>query len=217
MNPHGRMGITAGPTYITDHGFVISPLYLSINNIRLNFVGNGSYQCICNIQGFKSKEDKVAGRQAINIPHYLALMDSLTTSDQLTNIFDFAYKIIKARWSAAGYQVDNVYDPGQPGYTPPAQIVPTESIQSVVESAAEPVAEPSTEPVVEPATEPVVEPSTEPVTEPSTEPATEPATEPVAEPVAEPATEPAPEPAPEPAQESAQEPTAEPTTENTTS
>jgi hypothetical protein len=205
MNPHGRMGITAGPTYITDHGFVISPLYLSINNIRLNFVGNGSYQCICNIQGFKSKEDKVAGRQPINIPHYLALMDTVTTSEQLTNIFDFAYKIIKARWSAAGYQVDNVYDPGQPGYTPPPQIVPTESSQSVVESAAEPVAEPSTEPAAEP--------STEPVAEPVAEPAAEPAPEPAAEPVVEPATESAAEPAAEPVVE----PTAEPTTENTTS
>lgn len=189
MNPHGRMGITAGPTYITDHGFVISPLYLSINNIRLNFVGNGSYQCICNVQGFKSKEDKVAGRQPISIPHYLALMDTVTTSAQLTNIFDFAYKIIKARWSAAGYQVDNVYDPGQSGYTPPPQIVPTESSQSVVEPAVEPVVEPTAEPTAEPVVEPVVEPAAEPVAEPAAEPAAEPVVEPAAEPVVEPAAE----------------------------
>jgi hypothetical protein len=214
MNPHGRMGITAGPTYITDHGFVISPLYLSINNIRLNFVGNGSYQCICNVQGFKSKEDKVAGRQPINIPHYLALMDTVTTSDQLTNIFDFAYKIIKARWSAAGYQVDNVYDLGQPGYTPPPQIVPTESIQTIVQPVVESVIAPVVEStVVEPVAESVVEPVAESVVESVVEPVAESVAEPVVEPVAEPVVEPA----AEPVAESVAEPVAEPTTENTSS
>ena len=172
------MGITAGPTYISDNGFAISPLYLSINNRRVNFVGNGSYQCICNVQGFKSKEDKAAGRQPITIPHYLAMMDSLTTSDQLTNMFECAYKIIKARWSAAGYQVDNVYDPGQTGYTPPPpQIVSTESVQPVVQPVTEPVVEPVVESVVEPVVESVVEPVVESVVEPVVETVAEPTSE----------------------------------------
>ena len=178
------MGITAGPTYISEHGFAISPLYLSINNMRLSLTSGGDFQCVFTVQGFKSHADKKAGRQPISLPQHLSLIDTFTNPTVFStgNIFDFAYKTIKARWGSSGYEVNDLYDYGQDGYVPPSlpsvvvvpaltvtvpgPVVPVpEPVVEVPETSVE-VAEPSVtvpEPVVE-----VAEPSvtvSEPVVE----------------------------------------------------
>jgi hypothetical protein len=112
------MGITAGPSYTTDEGFVISPLYLSVNSMRFTVTADGDLHCVYTVRGYKSRADKKAGRNAINPPQNLSLMDTFVNSSVLANqnMYTVTYLAIKKTWGLAGFQVDDVIEPGQPGY-----------------------------------------------------------------------------------------------------
>lgn len=112
------MGITAGPSYTTDEGFVISPLYLSVNSMRFTVTADGDLHCVYTVKGYKSRADKKAGRNAINLPQNLSLMDSFVSSSVLAteNLYTVTYLAIKRTWGLAGFQVEDVHEPGQPGY-----------------------------------------------------------------------------------------------------
>ena len=112
------MGITAGPSYTTDEGFVISPLYLSVNSMRFTVTADGDLHCVYTVRGYKSRADKKAGRNAINLPQNLSLMDTFVNSSVLAsqNMYTVTYLAIKRTWGLAGFQVDDVIEPGQPGY-----------------------------------------------------------------------------------------------------
>ena len=110
------MGLTAGPTYVTEEGFEISPLYLSVSGFRfLQVQGSLQYQAVVYVQGFKSREDKFAGRKPITLPAYLANAESLVnTLDFIRKgAFGVFYDIVRKVWTAAGYVVHDVTEMGE--------------------------------------------------------------------------------------------------------
>lgn len=113
------MGITAGPSYTTEQGFVISPLYISITNMRFNLLPGNKFQCVFTLQAYKSRDDKHLGRAPISIPSHLQLVESfIDTKDFFRkSVFQMAYEAAKVRWSLSGYALDDIFEEGQPGGT----------------------------------------------------------------------------------------------------
>jgi hypothetical protein len=111
------MGITAGPTYVTDQGFEVSPVYLSLNSYRFQRLPDGKFQCVFGIQAFKSRDDKVAGRAPLNLPTYLSVAESFLGSLDFyrKSIFAHGYDATKKRWQSSGYTVTDIHEPGQIG------------------------------------------------------------------------------------------------------
>lgn len=111
------MGITAGPSYTTEQGFVISPLYLSITNMRFNLLPGGTFQTIFTVQAFKSREDKHLGRAPIPLPSHLELAESFIQSKDFfrKSVFQIGYEAAKVRWAISGYVLNDVFEEGQPG------------------------------------------------------------------------------------------------------
>ncbi len=109
------MGITAGPTYVTDQGFEVAPVYLSLNSYRFQRLSDGKFQCVFGIQGFKSREDKVAGRAPLNLPAYLSVAESFLgiLDFYRKSIFAHGYDAAKRRWQDAGYVVEDIHEEGQ--------------------------------------------------------------------------------------------------------
>lgn len=111
------MGITAGPSYTTDQGFVLSPIYLNIGSVTIQATEDSQpLGAIFNIFGYKSYQDRLSGNQPINLPYSLSVIQ--TTIDYKDafrqSVFGLAYDIIAARWQSAGYTTENVLEPGQP-------------------------------------------------------------------------------------------------------
>lgn len=109
------MGITAGPSFTTEQGFEISLLYLSVNYYRLMSLPEGHTQCVFGVQGFKSREDKRAGRQPVVLPPSLSMIESTASPSDFfrMSIQGLAYAAIKARWASMGYTISDVYESGQ--------------------------------------------------------------------------------------------------------
>ena len=109
------MGITAGPSFTTEQGFEVSPLYLSVNYYRLMSLPEGHTQCVFGVQGFRSREDKKAGRQPVVLPPSLSLIESTASPLDFfrMSIQGLAYAAIKARWTSMGYTISDVYESGQ--------------------------------------------------------------------------------------------------------
>jgi hypothetical protein len=110
------MGLTAGPTYTTEEGFEISPLYLSVSGFRfLQLSGSLNYQAVVYVEGFKSREDKYAGRKPIALPAYLANAEGfVSTLDFIRKgAFGVFYHIVKQVWTQAGYTVEDIKEMGQ--------------------------------------------------------------------------------------------------------
>ena len=109
------MGITAGPSFTTEQGFVVSPLYLCVNYYRLMSLPEGHTQCAFGVQGFRSRDDKKAGRQPVALPPVLSMIESTASPDDFfrMSIQGLAYAAIKARWTSMGYTISDVYEAGQ--------------------------------------------------------------------------------------------------------
>lgn len=110
------MGITAGPSYTTEQGFVISPLYLSITNMRFNLLPGNTFQSIFTVQAFKSREDKHQGRAPITLPSHLQLAESFIQAKDFyrKSVYQMGYEAAKTRWAISGYSLTDVFEPGQP-------------------------------------------------------------------------------------------------------
>ena len=111
------MGITAGPTYTTDEGFVLSPIYLHIHFVNIEATEDTQpLNAIFKLAAFKSYEDRLAGKEEIHLPSNLSTV--VTTIDPKDafrqSVFGLAYDIVKTAWVAEGYTVENVLEPGQP-------------------------------------------------------------------------------------------------------
>lgn len=113
------MGITAGPSYTTDQGFVVSPVYLSLTSYRFMRLPDAKFQCVFSIQAFKSREDKKAGRAPLTIPTALSNAESFLTYADFyrQSMFAHGYDAAKRLWQSAGFTVEDVQEPGQPGAT----------------------------------------------------------------------------------------------------
>lgn len=111
------MGITAGPSYVTEQGFVVSPVYLSLTSYRFQRVPDGKFQSVFTVQAYKSREDKAAGRAPLNLPGYLANAECILQYADFyrKSIFALGYDAAKAAWQAAGFVVEDILEPGQPG------------------------------------------------------------------------------------------------------
>jgi hypothetical protein len=110
------MGLTAGPTYTTAEGFEISPLYLSVSGFRfLQVQGTLNYQSVVYVEGFKSREDKYAGRKPIVLPANLSNAEGFVTMIDFIRkgAFGVFYDIVKKVWAQAGYVVEDVVEMGQ--------------------------------------------------------------------------------------------------------
>lgn len=108
------MGIEVGPTYTTEQGFQVSPLYVSVTTFRLLLTPDGvTYHCMFEFQGYKSREDKQAGRSAIPLPRQHSFAETLINYRDFIryDIFELAYKVAKNAFG--GYTVSDVYEPNQ--------------------------------------------------------------------------------------------------------
>ena len=110
------MGITAGPSYTTEQGFVISPLYLSITNMRFNLLPQNTFQAIFTVQAYKSREDKHMGRAPISIPSHLQLAENFIHAKDFyrKSVYQLGYEAAKIRWALSGYSLQDIFEEGQP-------------------------------------------------------------------------------------------------------
>lgn len=110
------MGITAGPSYTTEQGFVISPLYLSITNMRFNLLPGNTFQAVFTLQAFKSREDKHLGRAPIYLPSHLQLAESFIDAKDFyrKSVYQMGYEAAKTRWTISGYTLQDIFEEGQP-------------------------------------------------------------------------------------------------------
>ena len=111
------MGITVGPTYITDQGFEVSPLYLSLASTRILPLGNGNVQFTCMFNAYKSRDDKVAGRNPITLPYGQNIGEMIITNSQLnqTPFYTLVYNSVQNVFS--GYTLSNVFETDQIDYS----------------------------------------------------------------------------------------------------
>jgi len=107
------MGVTIGPTYITEEGFEISPLYISLSSTRILPIGNGNYQLTFIFEAFKSRDDKKAGRSQIKLPYGMNIIDVIQEGAVFsqTTLFDIAYKSLEQRFGS--YTITQVLETGQ--------------------------------------------------------------------------------------------------------
>lgn len=111
-----RMGLTAGPLYTTAEGFEISPLYLSVSGFRfLQIQGSSQYHSVVYVEGFKSREDKYAGRKAIVLPANLANAEGFVSMMDFIRkgAFGVFYDIVRSAWVTSGYVVEDIVEMGQ--------------------------------------------------------------------------------------------------------
>ena len=113
------MGITVGPSFTTDSGFVIAPLYISIMSFRILVTQNGDLQAAFTVNGYKSREDMEAGRAAIPLTTTQSTAETFLKPTDLSrqNLYGLAYAAIKNRWHTIGYNCEDVFEPGQPAPT----------------------------------------------------------------------------------------------------
>jgi len=110
-----RMGITAGP-YTTEEGFTIPTVYLSIDCFRLlKALGSSDFGTLFVVNAYRSRADKLAGRQALRMPAYLTNVEMFLSPDDFykQTLYGYAYDRIKAVWTAAGYTVTDIHEAGQ--------------------------------------------------------------------------------------------------------
>ena len=111
-----RMGITAGP-YTTEEGFTIPTVYLSIDCFRLlKALGSSDFGTLFVVNAYRSRDDKLAGRQALRMPAYLTNVEMFLSPDDFykQTLYGYAYDRIKAVWTSAGYTVTDIHEAGQP-------------------------------------------------------------------------------------------------------
>ena len=109
------MGITAGP-YTTEEGFTIPTVYLSIDCFRLlKALGSSEFGTLFVVNAYRSRDDKVAGRQALRMPAYLTNVEMFLSPDDFykQTLYGYAYDRIKAVWTGAGYTVTDILEAGQ--------------------------------------------------------------------------------------------------------
>ena len=110
------MGITAGP-YTTEEGFTIPTVYLSIDCFRLlKALGSVNFGTLFVVNAYRSRDDKLAGRQALRMPAYLTNVEMFLAPDDFykQTLYGYAYDRIKAVWTGAGYTVTDIHEAGQP-------------------------------------------------------------------------------------------------------
>jgi len=107
------MGVTIGPTYITEEGFEISPLYISLSSTRILPIGNGNYQLTFIFEAFKSRDDKKAGKSQIKLPYGMNVIDVIQQSSVFsqTTLFNIAYKSLEQRFGS--YNIEQILEAGQ--------------------------------------------------------------------------------------------------------
>jgi hypothetical protein len=113
------MGIIAGPSFTTEQGFILSTLYLSVNFYRFLTSQDGRMQCVFGVQAFKSREDKLFGRQPIHLGPHLSTVESFVSQTDFyrMSVHGVAYNALKSRWASEGYTLQDVYEAAQPGAT----------------------------------------------------------------------------------------------------
>ena len=113
------MGIIAGPSFTTEQGFTLTTLYLSVNFYRFLTSQDGRMQCVFGVQAFKSREDKLSGRQPINLGPHLSTVESFVSQSDFyrKSVHGVAYSALKSRWASEGFTLQDVYESAQPGET----------------------------------------------------------------------------------------------------
>jgi len=109
------MGITVGPTYITEEGFEISPLYISLTNSRVIPLANGNVQLTFIFDAYKSREDKLANRSPIKLPYSWNIGDIIISKEQFdqSSFYQLAYRSLQGKYG--GYTLSNIFEQGQVG------------------------------------------------------------------------------------------------------
>ena len=110
-----RMGITAGP-YTTEEGFTIPTVYLSIDCFRLlKALGSSNFGTLFVVNAYRSRDDKLAGRQALRMPAHLTNVEMFLAPDDFykQTLYGFAYDRIKAVWTTSGYTVNDILETDQ--------------------------------------------------------------------------------------------------------
>lgn len=109
------MGITVGPSYTTEQGIVISPLYLSMNYVRALTLADGKIQIAFGFNGYTSREAKAEGRSPVTLPSSLSTAESFIVPKDLLlqSLHGLAYTVLKGALGQQGYTVSDVLESGQ--------------------------------------------------------------------------------------------------------
>ena len=110
--------ITGPSPFHTKQGFDVSGLYVVVNFVRLLATTrseSGPIQCSIGVEAYKSRNDRLAGNDPIDIP------PSLSMTELMVNQSDFyrrsfsgtAYLAVTRTWTSQGWICTRVLEPGQ--------------------------------------------------------------------------------------------------------
>ena len=107
------MGLTVGPSYITDFGIQLSSIYLSLTSSRILPLPGGNVQTTFIFNAYTSRSDKLAGANPIPVPYGKNTGEMVIPVNTLinTNLYTLAYQSIANIYSS--YELSNMFEPGQ--------------------------------------------------------------------------------------------------------
>ena len=110
------MGITIGPTYITEEGFEVSELYISFTTSRVIQLLDGNVQLTFIFDAYTSRDNKKNGKNPVKLPYGMNIGETIVTSDDFAqlNFYILAYEAIKQKFG--NYTVSDIFEPGQSSY-----------------------------------------------------------------------------------------------------
>ena len=111
------MGITVGPSYTTDEGFVLTAMYLTVDSFRLvKTLSRDVFGCTFTVSAYQSRDSFHGGASSIKIPQHFANCEMFVRPDDFYSqtIYGLAYQRIKEVWESQGYTITDVHEPNQP-------------------------------------------------------------------------------------------------------
>lgn len=107
------MGVTIGPTYTTEHGIELTPMYISITNVRILPIGNGNFQLTYIFEAYKSREIKKNGGSPIQLTYGMNISDVIIPASEFatSSIFSIGYQTLQGKFE--NYIIDPIFEPGQ--------------------------------------------------------------------------------------------------------
>ena len=114
------MGITVGPSYTTDEGFVLTAMYLTVDSFRLvKTLSRDVFGCTFTVSAYQSRDSFHGGASSIKIPQHFANCEMFIRPNDFYSqtIYGLAYQRIKEVWESQGYTITDVYESQQPSPT----------------------------------------------------------------------------------------------------
>lgn len=111
------MGLTVGPSYTTDEGFVLPAMYLTIDSFRLvRTLSNDVFGCTFTVAAYQSRDSFHGGSRPIKIPQHLGNCETFIRAADFYSqtMYGIAYQRIKEVWQGQGYTLTDIHEGTQP-------------------------------------------------------------------------------------------------------